>query len=232
MKASSGLSIYAAITPPFVASMYHKSNNNNKNIPSKTGGDWSTPNRAVKRVIIFWYIMNTFLICFGVGFCQITLFLTVLELPEKKHWQVSPHLNTHIWKQRTSTKNNICKSACHIPNMTKGNLHEEKCSVSVYINVNNLLTNDKCMIIYSKWNEVCPKGRRCKCKLLLTQVESMYMNNHVFWLQWKLLHEWYIKADQDRRTRRIPGLSKTLCKPWSLPHEHSQYYQALQVQDI
>lgn len=57
---------------------------------------------------------------------------------------------THMETQNISIRNNIRKSACHIPNMTKGNLHEEKCSVSVYINVNNLLTNHKCMIIYSK----------------------------------------------------------------------------------
>ena len=65
--------------------------------------------------------------------------------------------------------------------------------IFVYINVNNLLTNDKCMIIYSKWNEVCPKDRLCKWKLMLTLVLSGHMNNCILSLQWKWLYANYMQ---------------------------------------
>lgn len=158
--------------------------------------------------------MNTFSYLFWGGvFCLIILFLIDLELPEKNHWQVSPHLNTHMWKQRTHLlRITYVKVLATSPTWLKGNLHEEMLHIFVYINVNNLLTNDNCVIIYSKWNEVCPKDRLCKWKLLLTRVLSMYINNHVSLLQWKWLHEWYVKADQDGK-HSITQLPKRCASP-------------------
>ena len=67
------------------------------------------------------------------------------------------------------------------------------CCPLYYINVNNSQTNDKCMIIYSKWNQVCPEDRLHKWKLMLTRVWGRSINNWILLLQQKLSYANYMQ---------------------------------------
>lgn len=67
------------------------------------------------------------------------------------------------------------------------------CHIFVYINVNNSQTNDKCMIIYSKWNQVCPEDRLHKWKLMLARVWGRSINNWILLLQQKLSYANYMQ---------------------------------------
>lgn len=95
------------------------------------------------------------------------------------------HLHARMWKQKISLLKIKQAEACvTILTWFKGNLHEDMCHVFVYITVNSLQTNDKCMLIYSKWNEVCPKDRQ-KMKASAYTGSEHVPYNHVSLMQRK-----------------------------------------------
>lgn len=95
MKANSGLSISAAITSVFVASVYHKPNKKTHTLQLTV--KTKIPLRSVEGVSSSNTLRISFSYLFWGGvFCLIILFLIDLELPEKNHWQVSLHLNTSV----------------------------------------------------------------------------------------------------------------------------------------